>query len=88
MTKASEAQAAADRFTQYVSSPVLTDIEVSFDGIEVYDVVPPTVPDLFAERPIVVFGKWRGQSAGLVSVTGNNGEGVYQRTIPVGGAIT
>src|SRR5210317_1120633 len=88
VTKANEAQAAADRFSQYVSSPVLTDIEVSFDGIEVYDVEPPTVPDLFAERPIVVFGKWRGEPAGLVSVTGNNGAGVYQRKIPVGGAIT
>ena len=88
VTKANEAQAAADRFSQYVSSPVLTDIEVSFDGIEVYDVEPPTVPDLFAERPIVVFGKWRGEPAGLVSVTGNNGAGVYQRKIPVGGAVT
>ncbi|MGI9535966.1 MAG: vWA domain-containing protein, partial [Desulfocapsaceae bacterium] len=88
VTKANEAQAAADRFAQYVSNPLLTDIDVTFDGLEVYDVEPPTVPDLFAERPIIVFGKWKGEPAGLVTVSGINGEGVYQRKIPVGGAVT
>ena len=88
VTRADEAQAAADKFTRYISQPVLTDIEVSFQGIDVYDVEPPVVPDLFAERPIIVMGKWRGEPTGLVTVSGTTGAGAYTRKIPAGGAVT
>ncbi|NNK56564.1 MAG: VWA domain-containing protein [Desulfofustis sp.] len=88
VTKADEAQAAAERFGRYISQPVLTDIEVTFPGLDTYDVEPPVVPDLFAQRPIIVMGKWRGEPAGLVRVSGNSGEGRYERKIPVGGAVT
>ncbi|MBT8345826.1 MAG: VIT and VWA domain-containing protein [Desulfofustis sp.] len=88
VTKPDEAQAAAERFGRYISQPVLTDIEVTFPGLDTYDVEPPVVPDLFAQRPIIVMGKWRGEPAGLVRVSGNSGEGRYERKIPVGGAVT
>ena len=44
---------------------MLTGIDVTFTGFDVYDVEPASIPDLFASRPIVVFGKWRG-SAGWI----------------------
>ena len=88
VTRADEAKEAADKFASYISQPVLTDIDVAFQGIDVYDVEPPAVPDLFAERPIIVMGKWRGEPTGLVTVTGNSGPGTYERKIPVGGAVT
>lgn len=87
VTRADEAKEAADTFASYISQPVLTDIDVAFQGIDVYDVEPPAVPDLFAERPIIVMGKWRGEPTGLVTVTGNSGPGNYERKIPVGGAV-
>ena len=77
VTRPDEARPAAARFASYISSPLLTGIEVDFEGLDVYDVEPPSIPDLFAQRPIVAFGKWRGEAVGLVTVSGENGEGAY-----------
>src|SRR4029453_9396455 len=60
VTGPAEAMEAASRLRRYIESPVLTDIDLTFSGFDVYDVEPRKVPDLFASRPIVVFGKWRG----------------------------
>ena len=87
VTKADEAKGAAEKFGRYISQPVLTDIEVAFQGLDTYDVEPSVVPDLFAERPIIVMGKWRGEPTGLVTVSGNSGSGRYERKIPAGGAV-
>ncbi|MCA9553282.1 MAG: VWA domain-containing protein, partial [Myxococcales bacterium] len=53
----SEAEPKSQAFLRYIEQPVLTDVKVSFDGFDVYDVEPPATPDLFASRPVVVFGK-------------------------------
>ena len=88
VTRAGEARAAAGKFTRYISSPILTDIAVNFEGLDVYDVEPPAQPDLFADRPIVMYGKWRGEATGLATISGRNGAGGYTRKIPVGGAVS
>jgi Ca-activated chloride channel family protein len=77
-TNPSEAEKVAEKFQEYVQSPVLTDIEVDMDGFDAYDVEPLAVPDLFAERPLVIFGKWRGKPEGTIRVTGLGGEGSYE----------
>jgi Ca-activated chloride channel homolog len=81
-----EAPAAASRFRRYIDSPVLTGIDVKFQGFDAYDVEPGTVPDLFASRPIVVFGKWRGTAAGSIEISGNTGRGPYQASVPISSA--
>jgi Ca-activated chloride channel family protein len=44
-----------------VASPVLTDLTMAADGgVEVYDVQPGSLPDLFAGDEVVVFGRYRG----------------------------
>ncbi|HEX6863938.1 MAG TPA: VIT and VWA domain-containing protein, partial [Thermoanaerobaculia bacterium] len=73
-----EAKEVAKRFQEYVRSPALTDIAVHTEGFETYDVEPLSIPDLFADRPLVVFGKWRGQPAGTIRVTGVGGEGDFE----------
>ncbi len=55
-----DAAVEADRFRAYIESPVLTRIRVAFRGFDAYDVDPPQLPDLFAQRPIVLSGKFRG----------------------------
>jgi len=42
-----------------IASPVMTDVTVSGDGAEVYDLQPATLPDLFANDEIVIFGRYR-----------------------------
>jgi Ca-activated chloride channel family protein len=77
VTKPQEASAAAQKFRHYIQSPVLTNIKVNYSGFETYDVEPAGIPDLFAKRPVIVFGKWRGELRGTIELTGTNGNGEY-----------
>ena len=79
----SEAPAAAARFRQYIQSPVLTNIGVSYAGFDAYDIEPVGVHDLFADRPVIVFGKWRGAAQGVITVSGTSGHGPYAQTFHV-----
>jgi Ca-activated chloride channel family protein len=83
VTNGAEAPAAAARFRRYIDSPVLTNINVGINGLDAYDVEPESVPDLFASRPVVVFGKWRGTPQGSIEITGTNGRGAYHASVPI-----
>ncbi len=76
--KPEEAKRQAARFREYIASPVLTDIRVAFDGVEAYDVEPVALPDLFARRPLVLFGKYKGEAAGTIRVTGSTADGRFE----------
>ncbi|MBK6746004.1 VIT and VWA domain-containing protein [Ottowia sp.] len=82
ITRPRDAPAHAARFRQLIASPVLTSVQARFEGIEVYDVEPPQLPDVLAERPVIVFGKWRepaaGPSQGGLTLSGG--------TVPAAGA--
>ena len=87
VTDPSEAASTADRFRTYIQSPVLTDVQVTYDGFDVYDIEPPTLSTLFASRPIVLFGKWKGEPSGTIHITGKTGGRDYAEDIPVSAAI-
>ena len=78
-----EAPRAASRFLEYIESPLLTDVEVRMQGFQAYDLEPGRLPDLFAERPLVLAGKYRGEAAGEIVITGFTGEGRFERRIAV-----
>jgi Ca-activated chloride channel family protein len=73
----------AARFRRMVESPVLTDVKASFGGLEVYDVEPQTLPDVLGERPVIVFGKWRGEPTGRVVIEGRSASGPYRQEVQV-----
>lgn len=83
VTDSSDAAETAERFRTYIQSPVLTDIKVTYDGFDVYDVEPPVLSTLFAQRPIVLFGKWRGEAVGTIRITGKSGNQDYAQDIKV-----
>ncbi|HMJ50814.1 MAG TPA: VIT domain-containing protein [Polyangiaceae bacterium] len=87
VTRAEDSAKAAAKFRRYIQSPVLTGVRVAFNGFETYDVEPIKVPDLFAERPIVVFGKWRGQPRGTIDISGSSGRDVYRTSVQVADAV-
>jgi len=88
VTESGEATAAATRLRRYIDTPVLTGIGLKFHGFDVYDVEPETIPDVFASRPIVVIGKWRGNATGSIELSGTTGRGAYQTSIPVSSTNT
>jgi Ca-activated chloride channel family protein len=87
VSRPEDAAQQAVQFRQYVETPVLTQVRVDFGDLEVYDVEPPAIPDVLAERPVIVVGKWRGAPRGTITVHGRMGEGPYRATLDVG-AVT
>jgi Ca-activated chloride channel family protein len=83
ITKPDAAQAQAERFRKLIQSPVLTQVKVVFNGFNAYDVEPIAIPDILTERPVLVFGKWRGNPQGSIKVSGITGDGKYSETIKV-----
>ncbi|MDO5290816.1 MAG: VIT domain-containing protein [Pseudomonadota bacterium] len=86
VTRPSEAAAQAARFQRMIASPVLTSVQAQFDGLPVYDVEPPALPDLLAERPLIVMGKWREPAPGAtptLRVQGQAADGPFTQTLPI-----
>jgi len=77
------AEPIAKRFRTYVESPVLTNISVNYTGFDVYDVEPISIPDLFAERPVIIYGKWKGNPSGKITLNGKIGEKNYSGEIKI-----
>jgi Ca-activated chloride channel family protein len=73
----------AERFRRLISSPALTDIKIDYGKFDVYDTEPVSVPDLFSDRPIIVFGKWRGKADGRIEVKGARGGSGYVKAMNV-----
>ncbi|NRA92189.1 MAG: VWA domain-containing protein [Psychroserpens sp.] len=78
VTDMSEANDIADRFRNYISRPLLTQIGIKAEGFEVYDVSPGSIPDVFASRPIMIFGKYRGDAKGKLTISGRSGNGKFE----------
>ncbi|MGB1317837.1 MAG: VIT domain-containing protein, partial [Flavobacteriales bacterium] len=83
-TDRSEARKIAKEFRKMISAPVLTNVKLDFGEMDAYEVIPKSVPDLFADKPIVVYGKYRGKTNGKVTVTGSNGSGRFEQSMQVG----
>jgi Ca-activated chloride channel family protein len=64
----------------------LTHVGIDFGGLNVYDVEPASIPDVLADRPTVVFGKWKGAPQGTITVRGKSGTGEFVQQFRVEGA--
>lgn len=84
VTGPSEAQARAAQFRQYIEAPVLTNARLKIEGLDAYDIEPPSIPDVLAQRPVMVFGKYRGKAKGALTLTGMGGQEAYQARFDVG----
>jgi len=73
-------------FYRKVADPVLGDLELKFPGLEVYDLFPPKLADLFAGTELVVVGRYRGEGPKTVELTGTRRgtkeRFVYETTFP------
>ena len=83
ITKPEEARGAAEKFRKYIQSPVLTRVRVDFGSFGAYDIEPAGIPDVLAERPVIVFGKWRGVPEGRITIRGIAGSHDFEKQLVV-----
>ncbi len=58
-----------------IAFPVLSDGQIDFGGMNVYDVYPPRLPDLFKGSQVTVFGRFRGALTRKIALSGvSNGQ--------------
>lgn len=76
------ASAVADIFNK-INSPLLVNIEIDWGRLDVTDVYPGTVRDLFAGEPLVVTGRYRRPGSGTVTIRGTIAGKPWERTLDV-----
>lgn len=63
-------EATVSAFFAKVASPILSNVKLAFDGVDVYDVYPKTLPDLFQGSQLVITGRFRGNGVGSAHLSG------------------
>ena len=80
---AESADAVVSRFAEYVSRPTLTSVEIDWGGLDVHDVTPTALPDLFAERPLFVVGRYERGGTATVTLRGRLAGRPWQEELEV-----
>lgn len=83
VTLNADADAAVGRLVERTDSPVLTDIQVNFEGVSAHDVLPRYIPDVFSEKPVIIKGRYDKPGKGYVIVSGNLGGKPWRARYPV-----
>ncbi|NVO18496.1 MAG: TonB family protein [Bacteroidetes bacterium] len=83
VTNLSKATAEATRFRDYIKQPVISHINFSTPGFDTYDVEPGSLQDVFSDRPVIVFGKYRGTARGSIHLTGVTARGKFDQSVEV-----
>jgi Ca-activated chloride channel family protein len=81
-----QAAAAAERLRAVVEQPVLSRLSVRFEGFDARELAPAALPDLLAERPVVLLGTWRGEARGRIVLRGHGADGPVETSIDVAGS--
>ena len=63
-----------DKFYDRISHPALTDVEIDWGNMQVTDMYPGRIPDLFVGRPVILTGRFKGSGSTTIHVKGNVGD--------------
>lgn len=78
VTHSSECDAAVTRFKNIISTPVLTNIQITSEGVTLSDLLPARQPDLFYGQTLSLVGKWQGSGTVIMTGTAGNGKKITQ----------
>ena len=73
-------------FFDRIAHPALTDIQVDWGSMQVTDVFPREIPDLFAGRPVILTGRSTGSLSSPIRVSGRAAGRPMQLEIPTASA--
>jgi Ca-activated chloride channel family protein len=74
---------AVGRFYECVRNPYLTHIQLDWEGVEVSDIVPTYIPDLYAGQPLMILGRYKEPKAGKLTLKGKLAGQDYSQTVEV-----
>jgi len=63
-----------DLFYERISHPALTDVTIDWGNMQVTDMYPYHIRDLFVGRPVILTGRFKGQRSTTIRVTGKVGD--------------
>ena len=72
-----------DLFYERISHPALTDLNIDWGDMQVTDVYPNSIRDLFVGRPVILTGRFKGQRKTIIRVSGKVGDLRQDIAIPV-----
>jgi Ca-activated chloride channel family protein len=72
-----------DLFYERISHPALTDINIDWGNMQVTDVYPNHIRDLFVGRPVILTGRFKGHRKTTIRVRGKVGDLTQEIAIPV-----
>ena len=73
----------AKAFRRKLLRPAAADLALGFEGVEVYDVVPEKLPNLYHGAPVKVYGRYRGTGEARVTLKGNIQGQLLEQTVPL-----
>jgi Ca-activated chloride channel family protein len=71
----------ASAFRRKLMRPAVSNLRVSIDGVDVYDLEPPILPNLYHGAPVHMYGRYKGQGAGSVRLEGNVRGADFSQTV-------
>lgn len=72
----------AEKFFRQINNPVLTNIQVQWEGEgNAPQIYPQAAPDLFANQPLVLFGRKQDKQKGSLKITGTAAGGRHYEKI-------
>ncbi len=72
-----------DLFYERISHPALTDVNIDWGNMEVTDVYPNSIRDLFVGHPVILTGRFKGRRKTNIHVSGKIGDLTQEIAIPV-----
>lgn len=78
-----DGSAAARRFHERVQHPLLTDLSVDWDGLDVSEMYPKQLPDLFSAKPLILTGRYTTPGKGTIRLRGKAAGRPVVRSIAV-----
>ena len=78
-----KASSVVERIYSVISRPALTNIRVTWHGLDVSEQTPGRLPDLFGDLPVVLSGRYKKGGSGHVTVRGSLAGRPFDRTIAV-----
>ncbi|MFH1112707.1 MAG: VIT and VWA domain-containing protein [Pseudomonadota bacterium] len=73
----------AKKFYERIATPVLTDIKPAFDGIDLTDIYPSAVSDLWSHKPLVFKARYSKAGKGTVAIKGFMAGKPYEQILDV-----